>query len=343
MEFDGIVQVCFVISYAITPIADSTIQLNPSATPPPSASPPIDPSFEGFCTEPSNLLSFMGAEEPNTLTRTLLSHLPHYAGKLSHVRIGGNTQDYMIFQETRGQCAWLGNDYAVGQRALKPDSMLVGPRFFEAADRLPNDRASAIYQQVLQPKGIQSSYFEAAATAPTTDTGLCVADTIAFDISPNTSGCSTSCPSGWNQHDYYYNVGSSKCPITLEQLMESRTTRGQFTAMVGQVNQHRHGLKHISLGPELPPLRRNPRRHIRGVPHDQRPKRKCVAAHLHVPPTAPNPIAIPRDRRLRLDHRRLVLDAGLAVPAHTNLIGVQGPRVGVCCVPTGATDAPSAG
>ncbi|OTA95187.1 glycoside hydrolase family 79 protein [Hypoxylon sp. CO27-5] len=100
-------------------------------------SPPIDPSFAGFSIEPSNIFSFMGAAEPNTFTLNLLNNLAKYTGKPSHIRIGGNTQDYMIYQECQDKWAWVENHNADGQGTIKPDSMLIGPRFFEAANRLP--------------------------------------------------------------------------------------------------------------------------------------------------------------------------------------------------------------
>ncbi|KAI1214480.1 glycoside hydrolase family 79 protein [Annulohypoxylon truncatum] len=117
--------------------AENMIRLEPSANPPSDISSPVDHSFAGFGIESSNLFSFTGGAQPNTLTINLLNNLANYAGKPPHIRIGGNTQDYMIFQESQAEWSWINNPNAVGQGSIKADSMLIGPRFFEAANRLP--------------------------------------------------------------------------------------------------------------------------------------------------------------------------------------------------------------
>ncbi|KAI2467267.1 glycoside hydrolase family 79 protein [Annulohypoxylon bovei var. microspora] len=125
------------IFFAAFAAAEDIIRLEPSANPPSDISSPVDHSFAGFGIEPSNLFSFTGGAQPNTFTVNLLNNLANYAGKPPHIRIGGNTQDYMIYQESQNDWSWVANQNAVGQGNFKPDSMLIGPRFFEAANRLP--------------------------------------------------------------------------------------------------------------------------------------------------------------------------------------------------------------
>ncbi|OTA58043.1 hypothetical protein K449DRAFT_334978 [Hypoxylon sp. EC38] len=137
MEFVTVIVLFCTCFYVVSSLAYNSIRLEPSATSPPDISPPIDPSFAGFSIEPSNLFSFMGAAEPNTFTLNLLNNLASYTGKPSHIRISGNTQDYMIYQECQDKWAWIENHNADGQGIIRPDSMLIGPRFFEAANRLP--------------------------------------------------------------------------------------------------------------------------------------------------------------------------------------------------------------
>ncbi|XXG97324.1 hypothetical protein Hte_003620 [Hypoxylon texense] len=311
MEFVSIAIFVCHLSWAAFAAAEDTIRIVPSSTPPADISPPIDPAFAGFGIEPSNLFSFTGAAEPNNFTFNLLNNLASYTGKPPHVRIGGNTQDYMVFDETQNNWTWINNPSATGSGAFKSDSMLIGPRFFETANRLPKgttvtwglnlayqqpdyidritkmaeqvlshcpnlnitsfeignepdlylqngfrtgqwggqvytqqwlDRASAIHEQVLKPRGdIPSNFFEAAATASTIGTDFQIADLVSFNINAAAadSDSDSALPylSAWNQHDYYYYIGISGYPVSLERLTRLRTTEDQFAAWLEQVRQ----------------------------------------------------------------------------------------------------------
>ncbi|KAI0884973.1 uncharacterized protein GGS22DRAFT_200075 [Annulohypoxylon maeteangense] len=307
MKYTSAFIIIYCLPYLVFADVENIIRLEPSTNLPPDISAPIDHSFAGFGIESSNLFSFTGGAQPNTLTINLLNNLANYAGKPPHIRIGGNTQDYMIFQESQNDWSWVENPNAVGQGNIKPDSMLIGPRFFESANRLPQGttvtwglnlayeqadfleritemanqaisrcpnlnitsfeignepdlytqngfrtgpwggkvftgewlaRASAISTQVLAPKGIPSNFFEAAATASTIGTDFQIANLVTFGVSAAaTAGSPTPYLSGWNQHDYYYYIGVSPYPITLERLMTLRTTEDQFAAWQAQVEQ----------------------------------------------------------------------------------------------------------
>ncbi|KAI0830413.1 hypothetical protein F5Y06DRAFT_290641 [Hypoxylon sp. FL0890] len=251
MEFVCIVIAIYVIFCVVSSAASSFIPLEPSATPPPSIASPIDPSFAGF--------------------------------------------DYMMFQENQDNWTWIENPNAAGQGTIKPDNMLIGPRFFEAANRLPNgttndyieqittmakqaltntpnlnitsfeignepdlytqngfrtgewrgkiytqqwlDRASAVQQQVLQPLRIRSNVFEAGATASTIGTDFQIADLVGYDILSEAGDPSTSYLSGWNQHNYYYYIGVSGYTLTLEHLMDLKTTEDQFEAWADELKR----------------------------------------------------------------------------------------------------------
>lgn len=117
-------------------VADSSITLDLTSTPS-GLSQIVDLSFGGFGIEPSQLFSYTGGETPNELTITLLENLGNYTGKPPHFRIGGNTQDYMIYSESNDNWYVATNKNAVGAGNIAFDSMLLGPRFFEAANRLP--------------------------------------------------------------------------------------------------------------------------------------------------------------------------------------------------------------
>lgn len=117
-------------------MADSSVTLDLTSTPT-GLSQIVDLSFGGFGIEPSNLFSYTGGETPNELTLTLLENLGNYTGKPPHIRIGGNTQDYMIYSESQDKWYVATNKDAVGEGNIAFDSMLLGPHFFEAANRLP--------------------------------------------------------------------------------------------------------------------------------------------------------------------------------------------------------------
>lgn len=97
----------------------------------------IDPSFAGFGIEPSNLFSFTGYADPNELTFNLIDNLLNYTGAPPHIRLGGNTADYMVFSEDQQQYTWINNPNATGEGAFASDHMLIGPKFFEVANRFP--------------------------------------------------------------------------------------------------------------------------------------------------------------------------------------------------------------
>ncbi|RMZ72454.1 glycoside hydrolase family 79 [Pyrenophora seminiperda CCB06] len=116
-----------------------SISLSPGTTAPNGASDYINPSFAGFGIEPSNLFSFTGADTANQFSVQLLQNLADYAGAPPHLRIGGNTQDYMIFNGSNTQFAWVTNRNSRAQGAIAADSMIIGPNYFKAIDRFPKD------------------------------------------------------------------------------------------------------------------------------------------------------------------------------------------------------------
>lgn len=118
-------------------LAGRRIQLSVSREPPSYASGAINPSFAGFGIEPSNLFSFTGTDVPNSLTFNLIQNLVAYTNKPPHIRIGGNTQDYQVFSEDQTQWVWVNNRSPHGQGVFPSDCMVIGPRYFEAANRFP--------------------------------------------------------------------------------------------------------------------------------------------------------------------------------------------------------------
>ncbi|CAI6342204.1 unnamed protein product [Periconia digitata] len=97
----------------------------------------LSPSFAGFGIEPSNLFSFTGNDNPNNFTIQLLQNLADYSGAPPHIRLGGNTQDYMLYNESYTKFGWEKNPSSIGKGAIASDSMIIGPGFFKAIDRFP--------------------------------------------------------------------------------------------------------------------------------------------------------------------------------------------------------------
>ncbi|KAF2645500.1 hypothetical protein P280DRAFT_465320 [Massarina eburnea CBS 473.64] len=97
----------------------------------------MSPSFAGFGIEPSNLFSFTGNDNTNTFSIQLLQNLADYSGAPPHIRLGGNTADYMLFDSTYKDFGWKDNPKSTAQGAIAADSMIIGPNYFAAVERFP--------------------------------------------------------------------------------------------------------------------------------------------------------------------------------------------------------------
>lgn len=204
----------------------------------------------------------------------------------------------MLYDSSHTDYTVIHNPDASGNGSIKWDAQIIGPTFFEAADRFPtgtpitwglnlayNDddyldrivtmaqqvidrctnvditafeignepdlyyssskfrdaswsgavytqewltRASAIYQQVLEPKGLTSNFFEAGATSHTSGTTFAISQLVTDGITAVTNG--SSYVSLWTQHDYTYFFGVATYDLTLEAVMDSDTVENQFLA-----------------------------------------------------------------------------------------------------------------
>ncbi|GAM89515.1 hypothetical protein ANO11243_075540 [Dothideomycetidae sp. 11243] len=286
--------------------AQSTLSITLPTTVPANVSAIVNPSFAGFGIEPSNLFSFTGYDTPNQLTFNLIANLVNYTGAPPHLRIGGNTADYMVFSEDQQQYTWITNPNSTGQGAIASDSMLIGPKFFEAANRFPRgtpvtwalnlayeesdyqarlltmaqqlvtgipnlklvsieignepdlylangfrtgawtgqvylqqwmDRAQSIWDEVLKPLNIPSNFFEPGTTASTIGTTFMISELETMGAATKANGSDQTFVSSWNQHDYYYYIGVSTYPLTLQTFMTLATTESQFAAWQTQVLQ----------------------------------------------------------------------------------------------------------
>ncbi|KAL9051891.1 MAG: hypothetical protein Q9162_005729 [Coniocarpon cinnabarinum] len=129
-----------VLAIAVLTTAQNVVKITPNATVAQagrSISQIINPAFAGFGIEPSNLISYTGAEEANALSLNLLYTLANYTGVPPHFRIGGNTQDNMVYVEDYGQYYLATNPTPQGNGQVPWDLYTFGPLYLEALDRFP--------------------------------------------------------------------------------------------------------------------------------------------------------------------------------------------------------------
>lgn len=260
------------------------------------------PGFVGMGIEPSNLFSFTGGESPNELSLNLIENLGNYSGAPPHFRIGGNTEDNMIFDENYSNWDLNYDANANGTGVNPSNEFTYGPTYYEALDRFPKgtpityglngayeqadylenivkqanavfdglknvnvvsfeignepdlwlqnqfrsgtwdgmtyqqqflERANAVAQQVLSQRGINATFFEAPATASTIGTTFAINDLVQNGLTAEHNG--SKYISSWNEHDYYYFVGVTGYPLTLEMLLNIDTTESQFAYWAKQV------------------------------------------------------------------------------------------------------------
>ncbi|OLN97697.1 Beta-glucuronidase 3 [Colletotrichum chlorophyti] len=288
--------------------ADNILSLTLSNDVPNNASARIDPSFAGFGIELDHLYYFMGDETPNDLTINLLSNLANFTGRPPHVRLGGNTQDYVIYDDSQDEWLVKPNPRPVAPGDVPADNFIIGPRFMEIANRMPKgtpltwglnlgyqesdyieqvttmasqvidrctnlnlvsfefgnepdlygnngfrssswsgseyvrqwlERARAVWEEVLEPRNLRSNFFEASAsTAWVSGTGFEIKDLVEYGIDQKANNSENGFISSWNQHNYYYFIGSFPYPLTLDYMLQFDTTKAQFdSAIEGQITQ----------------------------------------------------------------------------------------------------------
>lgn len=293
-------------SWASLAQAQSTVTVTPAAkaTAASGISQELDQSFAGMGIEPSNLFSFTGRETPNQLSINLLQNLANYSGAPPHLRIGGNTGDYMVYNTTFQEYTVEANEYAVNNGGESGNGFIIGPKYLAALDRFPTgtpityglnfgytgddyldvvvaiaqgvldelnntkvysfeignepdlyleswnllrtgtwdgttytqqflERAAAVYEQVLKPRGISSTFFETSQTASTIGTSFTIDDLNSDGITASTNG--SKYISSWNQHDYFYFISVSTEVLTLDYMMDLDNTNSQFKYWASEI------------------------------------------------------------------------------------------------------------
>ncbi|KAL0260929.1 hypothetical protein SLS55_004621 [Diplodia seriata] len=135
--------------------AQSTVSVTPTASAAKASgiSQYIPQDYAGFGIEPSNLFSFTGAENTNQFSVNLMENLANYTGKPGVIRLGGNTEDYFLYQADMNEYTIKTNENSVGQGAIASDADIIGPTFFEAVSRFPKGTPIVF--------GLNLAYFQA--------------------------------------------------------------------------------------------------------------------------------------------------------------------------------------
>lgn len=138
MKFLNHLALISVFHLADITVAQNNASLSIASTQPISGtSQVVSPSFAGFGIESSNLFSFTGGKSTNTLSVNLLSNLANLTGTPPHLRIGGNTQDYILYNDSYNGYTVATNPDPIGQGSNPTDLFYIGPKFFEALSRFP--------------------------------------------------------------------------------------------------------------------------------------------------------------------------------------------------------------
>ncbi|KAK6213326.1 glycoside hydrolase family 79 protein [Colletotrichum tabaci] len=126
---------CGLLSAAFA--AENVLSLTLSEEAPNNVSTTVDPSFAGFGIELDHLYYFMGDETPNDLSINLLNNLANFTGRPPYVRLGGNTQDYVIYDDSQDEWLVKPNPRPAASGNVPADNFIIGPRFMEIANRMP--------------------------------------------------------------------------------------------------------------------------------------------------------------------------------------------------------------
>ncbi|TVY52112.1 Beta-glucuronidase [Lachnellula cervina] len=117
----------------------STIEL--SSAPPKDASDPIPEAFVSYSIEFSSFPDFAGNNSsPNTFSNNLLNNLGNLTGTKPYIRVGGNTQDYALYNDS---LPFAINSTIVPSRATDyPTIIFIGPSYFESYNTWPDTKFS---------------------------------------------------------------------------------------------------------------------------------------------------------------------------------------------------------
>ncbi|KAH7326988.1 glycoside hydrolase family 79 protein [Rhexocercosporidium sp. MPI-PUGE-AT-0058] len=116
----------------------TTVVAVPSS-PPPNASPPILEAFVSYSIEFAFFPDFAGnSASPNTFSNNLLNNLGNLTGTKPYIRVGGNTQDYALYNASLK--AAVNGTYNNARSPDYPTTIYIGPSFFDSYNTFPDTK-----------------------------------------------------------------------------------------------------------------------------------------------------------------------------------------------------------
>ncbi|KAF8858173.1 hypothetical protein BDZ45DRAFT_591590 [Acephala macrosclerotiorum] len=110
-----------------------------SGTPPANASAPIPEAFVSYSIEFAFFPDFAGnSSSPNTFSNNLLNNLGDLTGTKPYIRVGGNTQDYALYNASLETATY---GIINPKRSVDyPTTLYIGPSYFDSYNTWPNTK-----------------------------------------------------------------------------------------------------------------------------------------------------------------------------------------------------------
>ncbi|KAK0114077.1 hypothetical protein ONS95_013582 [Cadophora gregata] len=110
------------------------------SSPPSNAAPPILEAFISYSIEFVFFPDFAGSpSSPNTFSNNLLNNLGNLTGTKPYIRVGGNTQDYALYNATL-LSAPVNGSYDPSRSPDYPTTISIGPSFFDSYATFPDTK-----------------------------------------------------------------------------------------------------------------------------------------------------------------------------------------------------------
>lgn len=107
-------------------------------SPPSGAGIPFE-AFVSYSIEFSSFVDYAGnTSNPNIFSDNLLNNIGQLAGTKPYIRVGGNTQDYAVFNKSQAEAIIGIYDPAITEDY--PTTITIGPTFFDSYHTWPNTR-----------------------------------------------------------------------------------------------------------------------------------------------------------------------------------------------------------
>ncbi|PVH84106.1 glycoside hydrolase family 79 protein [Cadophora sp. DSE1049] len=117
----------------------STAAVVVPSSPPSNSSPPILEAFISYSIETAFFPDFAGTStSPNTFSNNLLNNLGNLTGTKPYIRVGGNTQDYALYNASLKTA--VNGTYDNARSPDYPTTIFIGPSFFDSYNIFPDTK-----------------------------------------------------------------------------------------------------------------------------------------------------------------------------------------------------------